>query len=220
MVATFIIELVLAGYTLIRYKSNLVRNLAIILLVLLAIFQLAEFNTCGRFGLQAAAWSSIGFVAITLLPPFAIHLTQAISRKGHPQIHWLAYATSVPWLIFFIKPSTFSGHVCAGNYAIFQLASHYGGFYFAYYYFWLFIGIGLALVYAFKSSKNSIRESLILQATGYLVFLLPTALTNTVKPSTIAGLPSIMCGFALLYALILIFGILPRQSTKVRILDK
>jgi len=214
MLATFIIELVLAAYTLIRYKSNLVRNLAVALLVCLAVFQLAEYNTCGRFKLQAAAWSSIGFVAITLLPPLAIHLIQAISKRGHTLIHWLAYASAIPWLIFFVKPSTFSSHVCAGNYAIFQLATHYGGYYFAYYYFWLFTGLGMCLYFAFKSAKKMTQEALILQAVGYLVFLLPTAMTNTLKPSTISGLPSIMCGFAILYALFLVFGILPRQAAK------
>jgi hypothetical protein len=210
MLATFIIELILAVYTLIRYKSSLVRNLSVGLLICLAIFQLAEYNTCGRFGIQAAAWSSIGFVAITLLPPLAVHLIQAMSKRGLKLIHWLAYASSVPWLIFFVQPSTFSGHVCAGNYAIFQLADHFGGWYFAYYYLWLFVGLGMALFFAF-SAKKKMQEALILQTVGYLVFLLPTALTNTVKPSTIAGLPSIMCGFAVLYALILVFGILPRH---------
>ena len=214
MLVTFIIELVLAVYTLVRYKSNLVRNITVALLTCLAIFQLSEYNTCGRFKLQAAAWSSIGFVAITLLPPLGIHLVQAISKKGHALVHWVAYATALPWLILFIKPSTFSSHVCAGNYAIFQLATHYGGWYFAYYYAWLFIGLGACLYLAFKSAKKVTQESLILQAVGYLVFLLPTAVTNTLKPSTISGIPSIMCGFAVLYALFLVFGVLPRQADK------
>ncbi len=217
MLATFIIELALALYALIRYKSNIARNLSIALLVLLAVFQLAEYNTCDRFGLQAAAWSSIGFAAITLLPPLAIHLIQVISNRGPKLLHWAAYATAAPWMVLFIHPSTFSGHECAGNYAIFQLASHYGGAYFLYYYFWLFVGLGLALFFAFQAKKATVQESLILQAVGYLVFVLPTAITNTLKPSTIDGLPSILCGFAVLYAIILVFGILPRQATKTQV---
>lgn len=216
MLATFIIELALAGYTLVRYKSTLVRNLAIALLTFLAIFQLSEYNTCDRFGLQAAAWSSIGFVAITLLPPLAVHLIQAISKRGHILIHWAAYATAVPWLIFFVRPETFSGHVCAGNYAIFQLANNYGGWYFTYYYFWLLFGLGMSFYFAFTATKKHLQQALILQAVGYLVFLLPTAITNTVRPSTISGLPSIMCGFAIIYAIILVFGILPLHADKSR----
>ena len=71
----------------------------------------------------------------------------------------------------------------------------------------------MALYFAFYSKKR-IQEALILQAVGYLVFLLPTAVTNTVQPSTISALPSIMCGFAVFYALILVFGILPRLVDK------
>ncbi len=220
MMATFVIELWLAIYTLLRYKSSTARHLTVALLAFLAIFQLAEYNTCGRLGLQAAAWSSIGFVAITFLPPLAIHLIQVISKRGHALLHWLAYASAVPWLVLFAHSSTFSGHVCAGNYAIFQLSSHYGGIYFLYYYFWLFVGLGMALFFAFQSKKQITQQALILQAVGYLVFLLPSAVTNTLKPSTIDGLPSILCGFAVLYALILVFGILPHQGAKRRALDK
>lgn|SRR3989344_8911659 len=213
MLATFIIEIVLLIITIVRYKSSLVRNITIALLAFLAIFQLAEYNICGRFGFDAAAWSSIGFIAITVLPPLAIHLIQTISKRGHSLVYWMAYATAVPWLVFFVRSQTFSGHVCAGNYAIFQLANNYGGWYFIYYYFWLFLGLGMALYFAFYSKKR-IQEALILQAVGYLVFLLPTAVTNTVQPSTISALPSIMCGFAVFYALILVFGILPRLVDK------
>jgi membrane protein YdbS with pleckstrin-like domain len=47
---------------------------------------------------------------------------------------------------------------------------------------------------------------------GYLVFLVPTTVANTVKPSTRRGIPSIMCGFAVLFALILTLYILPRAA--------
>lgn len=211
MLATFVVELALAVYLLIRYKSNKVRNLSVALLTLLAIFQLAEFNTCGRFGVEGVAWSGIGFVAITLLPPLAIHLIQVISRRGHAIIHWFAYITAVPWLVFFVRPQTFSGHVCAGNYAIFQLANNYGGWYFTYYYFWLLLGLSMALYFAFNA-KTRVMQALLLQVAGYLLFFIPTAVTNTIKPSTIMGLPSIMCGFAVIYAVVLVFGILPRAG--------
>ena len=47
---------------------------------------------------------------------------------------------------------------------------------------------------------------------GYLIFLVPTALANSIKPSTRRGIPSIMCGFAVLFALIMTLYILPRAS--------
>jgi len=49
---------------------------------------------------------------------------------------------------------------------------------------------------------------------GYLVFLIPTALANSVKPETRRGIPSIMCGFAVLYAIILALYILPKVGAR------
>ena len=49
---------------------------------------------------------------------------------------------------------------------------------------------------------------------GYLVFLIPTATVNYIKPETRAGIPSIMCGFAVFFALILAFKILPLAAKK------
>ncbi len=63
-------------------------------------------------------------------------------------------------------------------------------------------------------TKNGRRQkqALLAMILGYLVFLVPTAVVNTLKPETIAGIPSIMCGFAVLFAFILYFYIIPRVS--------
>lgn len=215
MLATFIIEIVLAIYTLIRYKMTTIVRLAAAILALLAVFQLAEFSVCGRSNTSALAWSRVGYVAITLLPPLALHLVLAIKNKSPRFLLWLAYGTSLGFALFFgLSSQAFAGHVCAGNYAIFQLVHPLGGYYFAYYYGWLLLGIGLSL-YLTINAKQRIREALVLQVFGYLSFLLPTGIVNAVNPQTISGIPSVMCGFAVIYAIILALGIVPiTQSQK------
>ncbi len=209
MLATFVIESVLASYTLLRYKLTTITRLVATMLTLLAIFQLSEFNVCGRVGVSASVWSRIGYVAITLLPALGIHLIQAVAKRGWFWLKWLAYASSLFFVaIFGFAPSAFVGHVCAGNYAIFQLTNHTGELYFIYYYFWLFAGIVMSLYFAINA-KLHIRKALILQIVGYLSFLLPTGIVNDVNPKTIAGIPSVMCGFAVIYALALVLGIVP-----------
>jgi hypothetical protein len=42
------------------------------------------------------------------------------------------------------------------------------------------------------------------------MFILPTTAANIVDPSTIAGIPSIMCGFAVILAIILTGFVIPR----------
>jgi hypothetical protein len=45
--------------------------------------------------------------------------------------------------------------------------------------------------------------------------LLPTAISVTLAPAAVREIPSIMCGFALIFALILAGGIIPKAG-KVR----
>jgi len=208
MIATFAVELGLLLYTLWRYKLNSLTRLIAVTLVLLATFQFAEYHVCQ--GLNGNFYSRIGFVAITLLPPLGIHIVHAISGRGSKLLVWLAYLSGAALAVTFAFGSTaFQSNVCAGNYAVFQLAPDLGGTFFAYYYFWLILGIIQSLYFSVSATKK-IREALTLQVFGYLSFMLPTGIVNAIHPETIRGIPSIMCGFAVLYALILVFGITPR----------
>lgn len=217
MLATFVIELSLAIYTLVRYKMNLVARLATAILVLLGIFQLSEYNVCGRSSTVVSLWSRIGYMAITLLPPLALHLVLTIAKKKAKILLWLVYSTSILFVVTFgLSTRAFAGHICAGNYAIFQLVHPVGGLYFAYYYAWLFVGICLSLFLCISSSQRA-REALILQVLGYLSFLLPTGVVNAINPQTIYGIPSVMCGFAIIYAITLAFGIVPITQKKAKV---
>jgi len=212
MVITMLSELVLFAYTLLRYKMTPITRVISLALIFLALFQLSEFNVCG--GRNAQIWSHIGFVAITLLPALGIHLILLIAKKKKTLLRSISYAVSVTFaLLFSLSSSNITAHVCGGNYAIFHIAERVGGFYFVYYYFWLFAGIGLCLYYSIKATEK-IRQALILQVVGYLSFLLPTGIINMINPKTIQGVPSIMCGFAVIYAFILVFGIVPLTISK------
>jgi hypothetical protein len=215
MLATFITEMALFGWVAVRYAWSATRNrLALGMLLCLAIFQLAEYNVCGRFSVDALTWSRIGFVAITLLPPLGIHLGYVLAGKAERQMVAAAYATSLIFVYLFVFSSVaFQSHVCAGNYAIFQLRSGIGGSYFVYYYGWLLYAIGYALQKAKGLSKLQ-QKPLYYLVAGYCFFLIPTTVANMVKPETIRGIPSVMCGFALSFALVLVFGILPQKLPK------
>lgn len=210
MIATFAIEIGLLLYVLIRYRMTPLTRIVAATLFCLALFQFAEFNVCeGEAGLHEI-YSRIGFVAITLLPPLGIHLVQTIAGRGSKYLPWVAYGTGILFAaVFTLNSAAFQGHACAGNYAVFQIADGLGGLYFGYYYFWLLVGICLALYYAASADKRT-REALLLQTFGYLSFILPTGMVNAVNPSSIRAIPSIMCGFAVIYAVILAVFIVPR----------
>lgn len=210
MIATFAIEIGLLLYTIIRYRMSPLTRIIGATLLCLALFQFAEFNVCeGQAGL-GGFYSRLGYAAITLLPPLGIHLVQTIAGRGSKYTVWAAYATGVTLMVIFgFSSGAFQSYACGGNYAIFELADKLGGIFFGYYYFWLLAGVSMCLYYSVAATKK-IREALMMQTFGYLSFILPTGIVNTLHPSTINGIPSIMCGFAVIYALILVFGIVPR----------
>lgn len=210
MIATFAIEVALLLYTIIRYRMSPLTRIIAATLACLAVFQFAEFNVCEGAEGAHELYSRIGFIAITLLPPLGVHLIQMISKRGPKWLPWIAYASGLVYIVTFgFHDAAFQSHVCAGNYAVFQLMDNLGGLFFAYYYFWLLVAIAMCLYYG-VSGTQKVREALALQAFGLLSFVLPTGIVNATHPETIDAIPSVMCGFAVIYALVLVFGIAPR----------
>jgi hypothetical protein len=216
MLATFAIEIICALYVLLRYKLNPVTRLAASVLVGLAVFQLAEYNVCeGSWGVDSLTWARIGYVAITLLPPLGLHLATRIAGQKQPLLVGLAYASAAVFAFIFL----FVGHgmqsqECLGNYVIFAIAPWAVVPYTMYYYGWLMVTVGYALRAAQNSSVALIKKALYALALGYLAFIIPTTAANIVDPSTVAGIPSIMCGFAVILAIILTGFVVPNfQAT-------
>lgn len=215
MLATIVIELSLLIYTLIRYKFTLAIKLVAAILFSLAMFQLAEFQTCGRaLGQNGLFWSHLGYVFITLLPPLGLHLIMVLSKKKPTMLNWVADASALALVVIFgLVPNSIYYAVCGGNYVIFKLHAGLGMLYGFYYFGLLFAGIIIAALNMHKT-KGDNYAALLWMIIGYLVFLVPTGVVNILNPATTQGLPSIMCGFAVFYALILVFAIVPHAGKK------
>lgn len=215
MLATIIIELGLLLWSLVKYKWSATLSFVVAILFSLAMFQVAEFQTCGKSLSEAGlAWSHFGYIFITLLPPLGLHLISSIAKKKATILHWLADASAVALVIIFgLIPSSIYYAVCGGNYVIFKLHNSLGFVYGVYYLGFLFAGLILAARYM-KSSKKDQYSALLWMIIGYLVFLIPTGVVNMLNPATTAGVPSIMCGFAVFYAAILAFAVLPKIAKK------
>jgi hypothetical protein len=216
MLATLTIETGLAVYTFWRYEMSVLTRLVVIALAMLATFQLAEYFVCTGYGLNAEQWSRLGFVAITTLPPLGLHILHRLADKPRRKLIAGAYVSMAGFIGLFLSYQTaFIGHACTGNYVIFQIGNSVAGLYGLYYYGWLFTGMALGIRWANELRAKAKTGRIKLEAVraliiGYLVFLVPTALANTINPSSRRGIPSIMCGFAVLFALILVLYIMPR----------
>lgn len=208
MLATFLIEFSLAAYTFTKYKLTTITKLAIAILISLGVFQLAEYMICGGLGLANVDWARTGYIAITLLPALGIHLLTAISGKKCPKLVRAAYASCALFVAFYIiDTGSVASKACFSNYAVFYTSSISSNLFGLYYYGWLIVGVALAN--AWSKQMPSKRKSLIGMMIGYLAFILPTTTFNILDPKTIAGIPSIMCGFAVLLAIVISFQVLP-----------
>jgi hypothetical protein len=208
MLATLTVETALAVYTVWRYKMTVLTRLAVGVLAGLAVFQLSEYYVCTGYGPRAEQWSRLGFVAITILPPLGLHILHQLAGKRGRRLVLSAYATMAGFIgVFLTYHAAFIGHQCTGNYVIFQIGPKLGGLYYLYYFGWLFTAITLGAHWA-----NGLMEQKGKAARKQLeaVFLVPVALANAVNPASRRGIPSIMCGFAVLLALILSLYVLPR----------
>lgn len=216
MMATFVAEFCMAVYVLWRHKLDAFGRLVTLTLICLGLFQLAEYFVCGGAGLTAGAWARLGYAAITALPPLGLHILYKLGNHHERRLVWFAYVTMVGfWVYFLTMPGAIRGHECTGNYVIFQLGERASIMYGYYYYGWLLAAVSLGVRWlSHLHARNALtklrRDSIRALIVGYLTFLLPTGLANSVNPETRKGIPSIMCGFAVLFALILTFYILPR----------
>lgn len=222
MLATIIVEVFLIIYSLYRYKFNPIVRLIVILLSLLALFQVAEYFVCTGASSYSIIFSKMGFIAITFLPILGIHLMYLLADKPIGKLVKIAYMTAGLFALYFIFYSeAFTGHKCTGNYVIFQFKEMTGFFYSIYYFFWLAVGNTLGIIWAndqtlVNSESKKKVQSIKALIVGYYVFLFPTIIVLMINPESRRGVPSILCGFAIALALILALYILPRNSTKKR----
>lgn len=216
MIATFAVEISLLLCVVWRDKLDELGRLVVLTLLFLATFQLAEYFVCGGLGVSASGWSRLGYAAITTLPPLGLHILYVLAGRTRRRLVMFAYTLMIGFVAYFLwLPDAFRGYQCTGNYVIFQLGERASLLYGYYYHGLLLVAIALAVRWLsgmtdaapqMRIRRNAIRGLI----TGYMVFLIPTAIVNSINPETRKGIPSIMCGFAVLFALILVFYILPK----------
>ncbi len=210
MLVTLIIEVVFAFYILFRYKLTSAHRLVVSILFFLAIFQGVEYLVCATEA--TAPWPQIGFIAITLLPPLGLHLVYHLLGKRPPLYFFYGLATVLSLALTFI-PEIIVSPFCTNSYAIFQLSQPMATLYFVYYFALLLWGLGEIVdsIVEHRANKKK-RTMLLLIGVGYLSFMLPMGVLSLLLAETREAIPSIMCGFAIVFAFVLTFGVAPLLS--------
>ena len=214
MLTTFILEFLAAFFILLTGKETKINTIIILILLLLGAFQFAEYSICESFGFNADAWGRIGFISIALLPPLGLHLAYAVAHKKAKWPVGLAYGTALSWILLFLTNDIVQNQVCTENYLIFNMKENIGGAFFAYYYVWLLSGALAAFIFARQLKKGPQKLALYWFIAGYASFVIPATAIWIFSASAARGLPSIMCGFALVLAVILTLRVSPLAHKK------
>ncbi|HVY67785.1 MAG TPA: hypothetical protein VHA30_02740 [Patescibacteria group bacterium] len=207
MLATMIVETILALWTLLRYRQGLFGKVAAAILLLLAMFQASEYQVCGNH--SAEIWSRLGLVAITLLPVLGLRLIHLITRQKH--FVFLGALLAAAFVLYFIfAPRHDVSSFCGGNYIIFTGPGSLYEFFGAYYFGFLILSIWQALTAKRETPSRLLQSILRWVVAGYLSFMLPLGVVYAVYAPARVAVASIMCGFAVIFALILAFEIVPK----------
>jgi hypothetical protein len=208
MLATCVIEVSLVAYVWWRYKSTVEARLVSLILIFLATFQLAEYLICGAAP-GSVQWARAGYIAITLLPPLGLHLITRLTKGNYYLLVMAAYGLAGGFILILARLTLTP--VCCGNYTIFIFPHGFDHPYTAYYFSLLAVALivaGRGLATAAPRATRALKALI----AGYLIFIVPTGVVVFLDPALVGGIPSIMCGFAVAFALILVFGVLPYAS--------
>jgi len=221
---TFVVEAALAVYALARYRSTTFGRLSALAISLLALFQLSEYLACS--GGDRIFWTRIAFLAIALPPAIGLHMAAVVTKERRRSAVLAGYALAAGFVAFIMTvPSSLAGASCLAKFVVFSTDRAFGFAYAAYYIGMLAVAV-VALGRAWRSGIGE-RGAVAWLLVGYCSFIVPTFLLYVMVYSTRPGLPSILCGFAIFFSLILVGRILPvvaksdvqirrRRSVKVK----
>ena len=152
----------------------------------------------------------LGYVSITLLPALWHTFGCSGSSQGIPNFA-AAYATSAAFIYYFVtNADSVISNVCTANYAVFRHARHSAITIWHILLRLALVGVATAMYYARKNTK--IAEPLRWLAL-WLRIIYHTYITRKhFNPRTLRAIPSVMCGFAVILALIIAFRVLPLSN--------
>lgn len=215
--ATFVVEFVFGLYTLYKYRKTTFGKVAAFGLFGLATFQLAEWMVCGVTG-NPDFWMRFGFVGTALLPAIGLNLVHLISNRKYKYLTQFGYLfAAVVSLMLIFQAGKDLYFACMGTFVAFQLGTLTDAVYLGYY----VIILGFAIIILLRNiiAKKKHVQISILTLVLLLVFIVPTYVLYLFHVISGASVPSIMCGFAIIAAVILVAKILPKYENEYFAVD-
>lgn len=204
---TFVVEFAFALYVFFKYRPTSFSKLCVLVLICLGLFQLSEFLVCTTpytdFSIK------MGYVAITLLPALGLHIINTLTHRWKALVYVsYVYVILLVGAILFI-PQVAILPTCNPNYVSYEVNPTFSFFHWLYYVTAMIIGIFLLTYAIVKHIGDKKQEKWMI--ISYLVFIIPSLILLYVNVIENTALPSVMCGFAIITAIIFVFIIIPRH---------
>ncbi|MEK6942724.1 MAG: hypothetical protein AABX00_01525 [Nanoarchaeota archaeon] len=203
---TFAIELALAVYII---KLNPKKSLNIIsatILFFLGAYQFSEFGLCTSN--NSLLWAKIGFISYTVLPVLGVHWA-LILKKSKEKI-WPVYVLPASFIALAAANAGFVKYAeCSWLFVnvVYQWSFLWSWVYKSYYAILLVMGAAILLKSIANENNKKRRLLYILGLAGYFSFTFPTFFFILLLPSFNIYFPSILCHFAILFAIIIAYVI-------------
>ncbi|RLE46730.1 hypothetical protein DRJ25_03745 [Candidatus Woesearchaeota archaeon] len=212
---TFIIELMLALFFLIKNPKDKLNRFIAAISFMLGFYQLNEFLICTT---KLNLFTRMGIGTTAILPAMAISYALIMWRK---RIKWywniLIYLPAVFFIVVFALPISFTtSAICNLVFIQWPNAGLYSKF-FGFYYTIYLLGAAILFYFSVANCKDKILKRLYyLGMLGMFIFTVPTFVFLQFLPSQGIQFPSILCEFALLLAIEFVFVIWYKEKHKLR----
>lgn len=196
------LELLLIINILIFSKRRKEDIAGIFLIALLLIYQSFEFIIC-KLNFTSSLTVYLAFVAITLLSPAGITLVILFYSYKIKYV-FLAYVPAVFWIIYyFFTISNFEVVKCSMLYAAYNYPL---GFWYGLTYYAVILLTLIIIVFNIRKTKRpELNKQNYILLTAFLSFTLPMMIAYFLYPLIVEVIESVMCKFALLFAVLLTY---------------
>jgi hypothetical protein len=210
------LELIFLINLLIFAEKNRLNWIAIAIVILLLGYQTIEYLICG-IGLSSSFMAYLAFIDITFLPPLNLLFVLTLLEKKNKYIPLIFLPAILFALYYSFVVSEFAAIKCTVLYATYNypLGDLYGFFYYSP----LLISFILILMRLKLENEHTFLKHLKYLMYGHLSLVIPVAAAFILLAFDFPGLrdsiESILCKFAFLYCLSLVYFALSNKKIKV-----
>lgn len=203
-----IIELVFIIILFLKSEKNRVNKLSILLLILLFGYQFMEYLICG-VGLNSSFMVYLAFVDISFLPPLALYII--LQYWDHKSKRYLLLF--VPAIFFSVYYPLVIDQFVVTKCTVMYAAYNYPlGFLYGIFYYTPILILILFILFKLKTDKSDRRIYLSkVLLWGYLIAFIPGVFITRFIPGMLAAVESILCKFAFLLAIFIIYFVLKNK---------